>query len=337
MTLFSPLQIGTIHARNRLLRSATGESAAEMDVGCPTDEMVQLYDKVAAGGIGLIITGHTAVSIEGRCSNTMTAFYTDDFIPAFARMVEAAHAHDTPIVCQLNHGGRQVNPEHKHIRPLCPSAVQVQGAAFVPEELSPSEIERIIDDFGRAAARCKQAGFDGVQIHSAHGYLICQFNSPLTNRRTDQWGGTPEKRRRFLAAVYRAMRENVGDHYPILVKQNVSDFHPRGLKEEEAIGICKMLDALGIAAIELSGGIAETIPMAFREKELQEKGEVVFFEREAKAIRPEIRCPLILTGGIRTLATAERLVAGGTCDAVGLCRAMLQEPDLPAKWERSRQ
>jgi len=337
MTLFSPLQIGNIQARNRLVRSATGESAAEVDVGCPTEEMIELYAKVAAGGVGLIITGHTAVSIEGRCSDTMTAFYSDDFLPAFRRMVEASQAHGTPIVCQLNHGGRQVNPEHKHIRPLCPSPVQADDADFVPEELSASDIERIIDDFGKAAGRCKKAGFDGVQIHSAHGYLISQFNSPLTNRRTDHWGGTPERRRRFIAAVYRAMRENVGDDYPILVKQNVSDFHPEGLTESEALEICKMLDEMGIAAIELSGGIAETIPIAFREQELKEKGEVVFFEREGKSIRPEIRCPLIITGGIRTLATAERLLAEGACDGVGLCRAMVEEPDLPLKWQRGQQ
>jgi len=337
MSLFSPLQIGSIQAKNRLLRSATGESAAELDVGCPTDEMVELYDKVAAGGIGVIVTGHTAVSLEGRCSETMTAFYSDEFVPAFARMVDASHAHGTPIVCQLNHGGRQVDPEHKDIRPLCPSPVKSDDADFVPEELTASEVERIIDDFGRAAGRCREAGFDGVQIHSAHGYLISQFNSPLTNRRTDEWGGTAEKRRRFIAAVYGAMRENVGDEYPILVKQNVSDFHPEGLTEGEAIEICKMLDELGIAAIELSGGIADTISIAFREKELEEKGEVVFFEREAKAIRPEIGCPLIVTGGIRTPATAERLVAEGTCDGVGLCRAMLEEPNVPLKWQRSQQ
>jgi 2,4-dienoyl-CoA reductase-like NADH-dependent reductase (Old Yellow Enzyme family) len=334
MDLFSSLQLGSIQMKNRLLRSATGEGAAEIDVGCPTEEMVTLYDRIAAGGIGLIITGHTAVSREGRCSNTMTAFYSDDFIPAFRRMVEASHAHGTPIVGQLNHGGRQVNPEHKDIRALCPSAVQVEGADCVPEELSPADIERLIADYGKAAGRCKRAGFDGVQIHSAHGYLVSQFNSSLTNQRTDEWGGSPEKRRRFLAAVYESMRAHVGDDYPILIKQNVADFHPDGLTTDEAVEICRMVDGLGIAAIELSGGIRETISIAFREEELREKGEVVFFEEEAKRIKPEINCPLIVTGGIRTAATAQRLVAEGTCDGVGLCRAMLEEPDLPAKWER---
>lgn len=334
MDLFTPVQIGSLRLTNRLIRSATGESAAEKDVGCPTDEMVALYDRVAAGGIGLIVSGHVAVSREGRCSNTMTAFYTDAFIPAFRKMVAAVHAHGVPFVCQLNHGGRQVQPEHKDIRPLCPSAVQVAGAAFVPEELSAADIERILADFGAAAGRCRAAGFDGVQIHSAHGYLISQFNSPLTNRRTDEWGGTPENRRRFLAAVYRSLREHVGDDYPILIKQNVADFHPQGLTLAEATDICRMVSDLGVAAIELSGGIAETIPVAFREEELREKGEVVFFEAEAKAIRPHIRCPLIVTGGIRTPTTARRLLAEGTCDAVGLCRAMLDDPDLPKRWAR---
>jgi len=334
MDLFSSLQIGTITARNRLLRSATGESAAELDVGRPTPQMVELYGRIAAGGVGLIVTGHTAVSIEGRCSNTMTAFYSDDFIPDFAALVQAAHAEGAAIVCQLNHGGRQVDPDHKHIRALCPSAVQADGAGFVPEELSGEDVQRIIGDFGRAAGRCKDAGFDGVQIHSAHGYLISQFNSPLTNRRDDAWGGTPTKRRAFIAAVYRAMRDAVGDDYPILVKQNVSDFHSVGLHEAEAVEICVLLDEMGIDAIELSGGIASTIPIAFREEEMKEKGEVVFFEREAKAIRRKVTCPLIVTGGVRTRDTAQRLVDGGTVDGVGLCRAMLDDPDLPARWER---
>ncbi|NCP34827.1 MAG: NADH-dependent flavin oxidoreductase [Armatimonadetes bacterium CG_4_10_14_3_um_filter_66_18] len=334
MDLFSPLQLGSIQMKNRLLRSATGEGAAEVDVGCPTEDMVTLYDRIAVGGIGLIITGHVAVSREGRCTNKMTAFYSDDFLPAFRRMVAASHAHGTPIVCQLNHGGRQVNGEHAGIRPLCPSAVQIEGADRVPEVLSPADIERLIEDYGNTAGRCKQAGFDGIQIHSAHGYLVSQFNSPLTNRRTDEWGGTPEKRRRFLAAVYESIRRNVGSDYPVLVKQNVSDFHPDGLTTDDAVAICRMLDDLGIDAIELSGGIRETIPIAFREKELEEKGEVVFFEDEAKRIKPEVHCPLIVTGGIRTAATAQRLVAEGTCDGVGLCRAMLEEPDVPAKWEQ---
>jgi len=333
MSLFTVLRIGTIELANRTLRSATQEGAAELDVGRPTDAMAAFYARLAQGGVGLIVTGHVAVSREGRCNPTMSALYVENFVPAFAKMVEASHAAGVPMVCQLNHGGRQADPAGKGIRPLCPSAVKASNVDYTPEELSPEDIDRIIEDYGRAAGWCRQAGFDGVQIHSAHGFLVSQFNSPLTNRRTDRWGGTAQKRRSFAEAVYASMREQVGDGYPILVKQNVSDYHPDGLSEAEAIEICRMWEALGIAAIELSGGIGETIPEAFRAEQAR-KEEVVFFEREARAIREAVGCPLILTGGIRRRTTAERLLAEGVCDAVGLCRPMIREPDLPAKWRR---
>lgn len=332
MQLFTPLKIGRITLKNRLVRSATGENAAVKDVGSPTDAMAKFYHDLASGGIGLIITGYTSVSYEGRCSPTMTAFYSDDFIPAFKKLTDACHAYQVPVVCQLNHGGRQVNPDGKGIRPLAPSAVLVDGAKFTPEELTVSDIKRIIKDFGKTARRCKQAGFDGVQIHSAHGYLISQFCSPLTNHRTDYWGGTPLKRRNFLRAVYNEIRDNVGDGYPILVKQNVSDFHPDGLNEKDAALICRMLDEMGIAAIELSGGIGETIPIAFRAEEILKKREVVFFEKQARKIMDTISCPLILTGGIRSAETSERLIDEKICDAIGMCRPLIREPSLPIKW-----
>lgn len=319
---------------NRLVRSATGEGAAEQDVGCPTAAMAAFYDRLAAGGVGLVITGHTAVSHEGRCGARMTAFTSDTFIPAFARLAAACHRHGTPVVCQLNHGGRQVNPADPGVRAVCPSAIQVPGAKFAPAGLAPADIERSVADFGQAARRCREAGFDGVQIHAAHGYLVAQFNSSLTNRRTDRWGGSPEKRRAFMTAVYEAMRSQVGVGYPILVKQNVSDFHPDGLSEAEAVDVCRLWDRLGIAGIEFSGGIAETIPVAFRAHEIRKQHEAIFFEAQACAIRKAVRCPAILTGGIRRLDTCERLLAQSACDGIGLCRPLIREPDLPRTWQR---
>ncbi|OGV81206.1 MAG: hypothetical protein A3K18_08985 [Lentisphaerae bacterium RIFOXYA12_64_32] len=334
MHTFTPLQIGSMRLANRLVRSATGEGAAEEDVGCPTEVMAAFYDRLAAGGVGLVITGHTAVSHEGRCGARMTAFTSDTFIPAFARVVAACHRHGTPVVCQLNHGGRQVNPADAGVRAVCPSAVQVPGAKFAPAELASAEIERIVADFGAAARRCREAGFDGVQIHAAHGYLVAQFNSPLTNRRTDRWGGSPEKRRAFMVAVYEAMRGQVGTDYPILVKQNVSDFHPEGLSEAEAVDVCRLWDKLGIAAIELSGGIGETIPIAFRAQEIRQRHEAIFFEAQACVIRKAVHGPVILTGGIRRLDTCERLLGESVCDGIGLCRPLIREPDLPRQWQR---
>ena len=331
--LYTPLRLDSLTMDNRLVRSATGEGAADVKTGKPTESMADFYGRLAAGGAGLIISGHVAVSPEGRCSNRMTAFTSDAFIHDFHRITEACHAHGVPIVCQLNHGGRQVTTGEVGIRALGPSLSIFEGASKLPEEeLDQVDIERIITDFAEAARRCQQAGFDGVQIHAAHGYLVSQFNSPLTNRRQDRWGGDPERRRAFLRLVHDAIRAEVGLDYPILVKQNVGDFHPDGMGLDEAIEICRMLHRLGVAAIELSGGIAETIPVAFRAEELKRSGEVVFFEEECRRIRQAVSGPLILTGGIRTRATAERLLQEGICDAVGLCRPFIREPDLPRRW-----
>lgn len=332
MVVFSKFKMGSLEMPNRLVRSATGEGASEENTGRPTKAIIKHYRKLAEGGIGLIITGHVAVSYEGRCYSRMSSLHTDEFVADYRKIVEVCHEHQTPVVCQLNHGGRQVDPTAKGIRALCPSSVQSKGTSFLPEELTEKDILRIIDDFGMAAKRSKEAGFDGVQIHSAHGYLISQFNSPLTNRRDDAWGGTPEKRRRFLLDVYKAMRAKVGSNYPILVKQNVADYHPDGLTFEEALEICRELNKLGIDAIELSGGIAETIMTAFKAKEIMKKHELVFFEDEAKKVREEVNCPIILTGGIRTLETSERLISENVCDAVGFCRPFIREPDMAKKW-----
>lgn len=334
MSLFEPFVEAGIPAANRLVRSATGESAAAPDSGCPTAAMAAFYGRLAAGGVGTIVSGHVAVSHEGRCHAGMSAFSEDSFIPAFAEITAACHGHGTPILCQLNHGGRQVNPKHEGIRAWCPSPVPAAAADFVPEELPQAEIERLINAYGAAAARCREAGFDGVQIHSAHGYLISQFNSPLTNQRQDDWGGSGARRHRFLAAVYEEIRRRTGPDYPIWVKQNVCDYHPDGLTLDEAVEICRMLADLGIAGIELSGGIGETIQMAFRADQVRRGNEVVFFEEEARVIRAAVSCPLILTGGILTAATATRLQTDNVCDAVGLCRPLIREPDLPRKWRQ---
>ena len=337
MKLFSPLHIAGIKINNRLVRSATGEGAAELNTGRPTPAMADFYKRLAEGGVGLVISGHVAVSPEGRCNQRMTACTGNDFIPAFRHMVDACHAGGAPIVCQLNHGGRQVNAAHRGIRPLCPSKADFPGAAFHPDVLEEADILRIIADFADAARRVRQAGFDGVQIHSAHGYLISQFNSPLTNRREDNWGGSPAERRRFLMETYAAVRNAVGKDYPVMVKQNVSEFHPGGMELEEATAICAELDAAGIDAIELSGGIAETIPIAFRAKELKATREVVFFEEQCRRIRSRVACPLILTGGIRRRATAERLLAEGVCNTIGMCRPFIREPGLPNAWRKGTQ
>jgi 2,4-dienoyl-CoA reductase-like NADH-dependent reductase (Old Yellow Enzyme family) len=192
MAVFSPWELGGLHLKNRLVRSATGEGAAEKDTGRPTPAMAAFYRRLAEGGAGLIISGHVAVTPEGRCSERMTAFPEADFVPAFRELTAACHAGGAPIVCQLNHGGRQVNAAHKGIRSLCPSEADFEGARFRPDVLSRADIERIIAAVGAAAGRCREAGFDGVQLHAAHGYLISQFLSPLTNRREDEWGGSPD-------------------------------------------------------------------------------------------------------------------------------------------------
>lgn len=315
---------------NRLAKAAMSEQLAGPD-GAPDARMVRLYERWGAGGAGLLITGN--VMIDGRhCGERGNVAVEDDrFEPMLRRWADAGKAHGTPVWMQLNHPGRQT-PTAVDPAPVAPSAVpmDVAGAAFTrPRALTPDEIVAIVERFGRTAGVARRAGFSGVQIHAAHGYLASQFLSPHTNRRTDDWGGDPERRRRFLVEVVRAVRAQVGPDLPVGVKLNSADFQKGGLSEDESIEVVQALCEEGIDLLEVSGGTYSRAVM-FSGRESTRRREAYFLDF-AQRVRERASVPLMLTGGFRTRAAMEEALESGAIDVVGMARPFAVEPDLPAR------
>ena len=259
-------------------------------------------------------------------------------LEAFRRWTAAGSAHGAQFWAQLNHPGKQ-SPKFLSPEPVAPSAIPLQGGLEkgfnTPRALSEAEIEAVINQFATSARLAKEVGFSGVQIHGAHGYLVSQFLSPRHNQRQDAWGGTAEKRRRFVLAVYAAIRKAVGPHYPVGIKLNSADFQKGGFTEEESMDVVAALAEAGIDLIEISGGTYESPAMVGRAKGAPQKASTrqreAYFLQYAEQVRSRVSTPLVVTGGFRTAAGMQAALDSGACDMVGLGRPMALEPDLPQR------
>jgi 2,4-dienoyl-CoA reductase-like NADH-dependent reductase (Old Yellow Enzyme family) len=329
--LFEPGSVGGLQLANRLVRSATAEYMSDLD-GRPESSLAGLYAELARGGVGLIITGHCFVHEGGRCHLHMTGAHRDDFLPDLERLAQAVHDEEGLAVMQINHGGRQCPEEAIPGSPVAPSPVSLTKGKERPEELSEGGIEEIIAAFGDAAGRAKAAGFDGVQIHAAHGYLINQFNSPAANWRGDRWGRTPAGRMRFLEQVTLSVRDQVGDDYPILIKLGMEDFVRHGLTLKDSTEIVRQLADWGIDALEVSGGIGRT---SIRKDILHPEDEAYFLDA-ARQARGATDLPIILVGGMRSRETMENVLEEGTADFISMSRPLIREPDLPRRFLESQ-
>ncbi|MCC7537436.1 MAG: NADH:flavin oxidoreductase/NADH oxidase family protein [Deltaproteobacteria bacterium] len=320
---------------NRLIKAAMSEVLADVETGAPTDALVRLYERWGRGGAGMLLTGHVIVDPDGRGEPGNVLVTDRRHLAMLRRWAQAAQASGTQLWMQINHAGRQA-PRHLVAEPVAPSAVPMRGfvGTFAkPRALRDDEIHAIVTRFATTAAVAKEAGFAGVQIHGAHGYLVSQFLSPLTNRRDDAWGGDPARRRAFLLALVRAIRAAVGPAFPIGVKLNSADFQRGGFTPEESIDVARALDAAGIDLLEVSGGTYERPAMAGNDG-VARKSTVereAYFLEYARAIRAAVKVPVLLTGGMRTASTMSAAIAEGAIDAVGLARPMTHEPDLPAR------
>ena len=332
--LFKPQKIGRLEIPNRLVRSATAERMARPDGTCGP-QMEKLYSDLARGGAGLIILGHACVREDGRNRYSMTGIYDDNHIPGLMKVVEAIHKYGAKAVSQINHAGRQTTPAVIGKTPMAPSAVTNKGTGLTPREMTLVEIDDAIEAFGRAARRATAAGFDAVQIHGAHGFLISEFNSPYTNTRQDEWGGTAEKRMRFITEVYREVRRQVGDDYPVLVKLNAEDCLEGGITVEEVSEIAMRLERLGIDAIEISGGMAESKVGTIRAG-IDSREKEAYFLPYAKRLKEAVSIPLLLVGGIRSLEIADEILDRGWADFISLSRPLIREPNLPNEWKNGR-
>lgn len=361
--LFEEASIRSMVMKNRLIKSATSENMAELD-GKPTDETVRFYERLAKGGVGLVITGLAYVNTDGQVFPRQSGIHSDETIPAWKKVIEAVHRHGAKIAIQLAHSGRQVDPKmFKDRKPISPSASFNLAYLSFSRAMHPDEIEKTIEDFGKSASRAKEAGFDAVQIHAAHGYLISQFLSPLINRRKDKWGGDFERRFRFLEEVYKAVRRAVGDDFPVLCKLNVADFAIGGINERQSMEIAKKLSALGVDALEMSGGTTAESPLDMCKGDAPldilrreysaplvicmkayfalQRGRTRF--REAywlpyvEKLKPMIDKPVILLGGIRRRSHAEEVIREGKADFISMARPLIREPDLVEKWRKGEQ
>ncbi len=334
--LFKPYNLAGIELKNRLVRSATYEKRADID-GFVTDALVEFYKELVKGGVGLIITGNALVHISGRSVTQMICIHNDHYINKLKLLTEAIHKHYGKVVIQLVHGGRQCFPALLGgLQPIAPSAVYDPSTKIAPREMTNEEIWEIVEAFGDAARRAMYAGFDGVQIHGAHGYLISEFLSPHTNRRDDYWGGDEERRFHFLEEVYKVVRKEVGDNYPILIKMNADDFVEGGLKPKESVKIARRLEELGMDAIEVSGGMYESGAKTAQLNILKTEEEA-YFRNSSGLFKKELNIPVILVGGIRSKPVAEDVIQKGDADLISISRPLIREPDLPNKFKEGKE
>ncbi len=324
--------------KNRLFKSAMSEALGTRE-GAATPELVRLYGAWADGGIGLCITGNVMVDRRALGEPGNVVIESDRFLTELTAWAQAATRNGTQCWVQLNHPGKQA-PKGLNKENIAPSAVpfraEMQAFFPTPREMTEAEIKEVIERFARAAELVKRAGFTGVQIHGAHGYLVSQFLSPHHNRRTDDWGGTPEKRRRFVLSMLEAMREKVGPGFPIGIKLNSADFQRGGFTEEESLDTIRALSDAGIDLIEISGGTYEAPAMtgvknkAEPAKASTKQREAYFLEFAEKA-RKAVKTPLVVTGGFRSLQGMADAITSGSVDFVGVARVLAIEPDAPSR------
>ncbi|GGO84538.1 NADH oxidoreductase [Nocardioides phosphati] len=321
--------------KNRLAKGALSESLARRD-HTPGTRIKTLYRRWSGNDLGLVITGNVMVDRRaiGEPGNVVVE---DD--RAFDDLVEWAQiikADGATALAQINHPGRQA-PRTLTPQPVAPSAVALPGMARMfaePRELTHEEILDIIRRFALTAGVLVRAGFDGVQIHGAHGYLVSQFLSPLANLRTDEWGGTPEKRRRFVLEIARAIRAEIGSDAVLAIKLNSADFQRGGFSEDESLEVVRALAAEGIDLLEISGGTYSSAAMLGVDPSLKEstRRREAYFLDYAERVRAELPdLPLMLTGGFRSVESMEDAVASGAVDLVGLGRPLAVEPDVPGR------
>ena len=321
---------------NRLSKSAMSEALGTMD-NRPTERLERLYARWADGGIGLCITGNVMIDRRalGEPGNVVVEDESD--LPALRRWAAAGTRRGGQLWMQINHPGKQ-SPRGLNRETVSPSAIGFRPdmAAFfsTPRELTDAEIRELIQRFGNTARIARKAGFTGVQIHGAHGYLVSQFLSPHHNRREDQWGGSAENRRRFMLEVLAEMRRQVGKDFPIGIKLNSADFQRGGFTEDESLDAIRALAEAGIDLVEISGGTYEAPAMTGIERKASTVAREAYFMEFAEKVRAAVKLPLMLTGGFRSLAGMAQALDSGAIDFIGLGRLLAVEPDLPARLMR---
>ncbi len=322
--LFSPIQIGNMTASNRLLMSAMSINFGVDEDGCVNEQLIEYFTARAKGGVGMMLVGGGAVHPTGLELPHLPTLWDDSCIPSLKKMVAAVKPYGTKFGVQLMHGGRQSYHDNKVAPSPIPAPAVVKG---IPKELSIPEIKELVQAFGDSALRCRQAGFDFVEIHGAHGYLINQFLSLNSNKRTDEYGGSFENRSRFLLELFRDIREKCGADFPVGIRMNGQDYIKDGLILEDALRLAPILEKEGAAYLHVSAGVYGstqlTIPSMYVEHGC--------FIHLAEAVKKAVSIPVITVGRIKDPRMAEKIIAEGKADAVALGRSVIADPEYPNK------
>ncbi|GAB6152266.1 NADH:flavin oxidoreductase [Desulfosporosinus burensis] len=318
--LLKPLQAGSLTLTNRLVMPPMATAKADPD-GKVNPSILDYYAEKSAGGyLSLIIIEHSYISLDGKASDLQLSVSDDTMVEDLKKLAEVIQRNNSKAIMQINHAGSNTTQEITGTTPVAPSAVAHPRRGSMPNELTREEITNIIRAFGDAARRTKQAGFDGVEIHSAHGYLLNQFFSPLTNKRTDEYGGNVHNRIRLHLQVIEAIRAAVGDDFPILLRLGASDFREGGIIIEDSQLAAQEFEKAGVNILDISGGFS-----GYMIPGLSGQG---FFAPLSEAIKKVVSIPVILTGGITEVQAAEQLLEEGKADLIGVGRAILNN----SKW-----
>jgi len=349
MLLAQPGQIGTMKIRNRVVMPAMGTNMANLD-GTPSQNLIDYYEARAAGGAGMIITEVVTPDERGQCIHSELAGYSDKFMPSLSRLARAVKRHGTRCILQIAHAGSFASERITGMKPLAPSAIELRLSGETPAEATIPEIKELIQKYIQLAVRARTAGFDGIEVHSAHGYLPLQFLSPYYNRRNDEYGGSFENRLRFLREIVQGIRSEMGLDFPVLCRLSAEEYIPSGLKIEDTIKICRILEKEGIDAFHISAGSWDTRLEAFQNlSESDRKGSTEFHKGVAtgawvspmyapegvlvylaEAIKKEVNVPIITVNSI-PVGMAEDILAKGKADFIALGRGQIADPELANK------
>jgi len=334
-TIFTPLRLANGSAiENRLVKAAMEENMAVAGQ-LPDETLFRLYRRWSQGGAGLIITGNVMVHAEALTGPAGVVLDAQAPLEPFRQWAAAAKSGGSRVWMQINHPGRQVMANMPGVA-WGPSAIRVDigrnsKRLAQPVEMTAEQIDATVARFAETARRAEQAGFDGVEIHAAHGYLLSQFLSPLSNQRTDQWGGTLANRARLLLDIVRAVRSSVSPAFTVAVKLNSADFQRGGFDADDAATVIQLLAPLGVDVVELSGGSYESPAMTGQAADERTRAREAYFLTLAEELAQASPLPLMLTGGIVRRSVADEVLAGGI-DLVGMGTALAVDPDLPNKW-----
>ncbi|WPD23025.1 MAG: NADH:flavin oxidoreductase [Candidatus Electrothrix scaldis] len=329
--LFTETTINGLSLKNRFIRSATWEGLATPEGGV-TPQLIDRMVALAQGGVGLIISSHSYVSKEGQGTPWQLGIHEDYLVNGLEELTTAVHDNGGKILLQLAHAGQYAATELTGLPALAvsplPASTDIQYKVITQED-----IEALIIAYVQAAKRAKDTGFDGVQLHAAHGYLLSQVLSPAFNQRSDAYGGDIANRARIHREILQAIRASVGKDYPIFIKMNCADFIENGLEAEDSLQAAKIFTEAGADAIEISGGIIRTGKLSPSRPGITTQEKEAYFREYAQRLKTELSIPLILVGGIKSFEVASEIVSQGTADYISMSRALIREPALILRWQ----